>query len=128
MASAKSQAQKKAVTKVSWKAPRRLPPSNQEIEQSDAKAFMPQGPPVSYLWRANRQAAWYSRVGSMPACSRSDAAHGGSHISLRLVIQDAWSNWLTLQGYPLSACPIDGMWDVWDPRERASSSSVVATT
>lgn len=125
---AKSQAQKKALNKVPWKGPRQLPPSSQEIEQRDAKAFMPCGAPSSYLWRANRQGAWYSKVGSMPACSRSDAAHGGSYISLRLVIQDAWANWLTVQGYPMSACPIEGMWEVWDPRQAAPSGQSASSS
>lgn len=64
----------------------------------------------------------------MPACCRSDAAHGGEDVSLRLVIQDAWSTWLVLNGYTLDQCPISNMFGVWDPRESRAAGASSSTT
>ena len=126
-AGAKTAAQKKAAGRVWWKGPKKLPPRDQTISHAQAKLLMPPGPPTCYLWRANHQGAWYSRVGGMPACSRSDAAHGGEDISLRLVIQDAWSTWLALQGFAPEACPIEGMWEVWQPRSAAPGTAAASS-
>lgn len=116
LAQAKTAAAKKAVSKVPWKGPRTLP-ALANMTQSEAKLRMPPAPPKSWLWRANNQGAWCSRVADLPTCSRCDRAHGGEELSLRLVLQDAWRNWLTLQGMGLDACPIEGMFDIVDPRD-----------
>ena len=124
ISSAKTAAQKKAATKVAWKGRRSMPPLGQ-LSQAEGKKLMPPSPPQSWLWRANRAGAWCSRVSDLSACQRSDSAHGGEEAALHLVIQDAWRQWLALQGWCEADCPVQGMFDVVDPR--ASSSTVRAS-
>lgn len=113
--SATSSAAKKAAAKLPWKGPRQMPPLA-SLTHAVAKELMPPSPPKSWLWRAHTQGAWMSRVLDLPVCSRSDSSHGGGMNSLKLVLQDAWRQWLTVQGWAESACPIAGMFDVVDPR------------
>lgn len=112
---------------MSWKGPKSLP-HDEPAEQQHAKQYMPVGVPECYLWRANTPRAWYSWVGDMPATCRSDAAHGGEDVALRLVIQQAWMTWLTLNGYDIDQCPIQNMFEVWDPRARRPNSSAASSS
>lgn len=124
-AAAKGAAGKKAAKSVAWKGPKVMPPLA-KMKQSDAKLFMPPSPPKSWLWRAHTKGAWFTKVEDQPAVSRSDAAHGGEMIALRLVLQDAWKTWLTLQGFQKADCPIVGLMDIVDLVAASSSSSSIA--
>lgn len=127
VSTARTPAAKRAAAKVTWKGPVKLPVFA-KISQADAKQLMPPGPLKSWPWRATAQGAWNTRVSELLVCSRSDAANGGESAALRLVIQDAWRQWLTLQGFELSDCPIEGMLDLVDPRPTSRAAAAASAS
>ena len=119
---ARTAAAKRAAAKPVYRGPTALPGSY--MSQAEAKKFMPVGVPKTWLWRSNTPGAWQGRVGELPCVSRNDTHHGGEQFALRLVLQQVWSDWLPLAGWSMEDCPIDGLFDLVDPRARAP----VATT
>lgn len=127
VSSAKTAAAKLSAKKMQWKGPTRMPPLA-TMSQSEAKALMPPAAPKSWLWRAHTTGSWNTRVAEMPVCSRTDSANGGEMGALRLVVPDAWKQWLLLSGFTEGYCPIQGMFDVIDPRSWGSGSGGAASS
>ena len=112
---------KKAATKPTFRGP--ATPLSGVMSQSEAKLRMPEGPPKTYLWRANKPGAWLGRVADMPVISRNDSHYGGEQFALRLVLQGVWVDWLNENGFEFDQCPIPGLLDVVDSRPGAAASS-----
>ena len=116
---ARTPAAKARAAKPVFKGPTSMLPV---MSQAEAKRRMPPpGELRTYLWRSNHPGAWLGRVDDMPVISRNDQHHGGEQCALRLVLQGVWSDWLPLMGFDLSDCPIEGLFDVVDPRTASSS-------
>lgn len=90
----------------SYKGPNRMPPLS-AISHETGKALMPPG---SFLWRHNSQGTWNSRAPPMSTCSRSWRKYS-EPVALALCIQQAWRDYLLLEGTPEQDCPVQELLD-----------------
>jgi len=70
-------------------------------------------PPGAHLWKSNSQGNWQMRCPPCPRKSRSWAV-AGEPASASYILQEAWRAWLTTNGFPISACPLQGLFEAGD--------------
>lgn len=114
-AKAQSKAAGRAVPKPPELRPRALPKwPEQNIDTALAKSMRPPG---SSLWPCVRMGNWQGHLEPWHRISRSWSRYGEAG-SLNLVLKALWERHCELQGRPLSACPIKGL---FTPAELAAS-------
>lgn len=87
------------------KPPRPFRLVGDEVDQKDAKQWLPPG---AFLWRAWGTSCWIARLPPHGSHSRSwhEHGHGGA---LRLVLQCVWEDWLSDEGLGKDACVVKGL-------------------
>lgn len=114
-AKARSKVAGRAAPKPPEMRPRALPKwPEQNIDTALAKSMRPPG---SSLWPCVRMGNWQGHLEPWPRISRSWSRYGEAG-SLNLVLKALWERHCELQGRPLSACPIKGL---FTPAELAAS-------
>lgn len=78
-----------------------------DIEQSEAKLYIPEG---GHIWRDRLGGAWCSHFPPFRRYSASFKKFGQAE-SLRLNIVDMWTKWCRVSGVSQASCPMKGVFD-----------------
>ena len=101
-----------------YKGPRKLPePGKETISQKQLK---PLCPPGAYIWVARRASAWMTRLPPFKEYPAPWRHYESEEAAAFDALADAWKKYLELEGLPMSACPISGLFAA--PSGSASSS------
>ena len=100
----------------------RKAPDAFDMEQSEAKKWIPEG---TSIWRDNVDVGWETHCPPFRRVSFSQTKYGNMQVARRLAFQDLWRKHLALFGKTPEECPIVGIFDpvlVLDGSSDSSSS------
>ena len=87
--------------------PAQVPAARNEMDQADAKLFLPPG---AYIWRLNKRGAWGTSIGKHHDHTEPFARHGNdSAKAMWACVKFSWLMYLEDKCLPKAHCPIAGL-------------------
>lgn len=109
----KRRAEVKPASKSKAKA-RRGARASEPLELPQGDLFQPQLrpllPPGGSIWRGNKSGTWSTHYPPFRRCSKSWNLHGHRGAAV-LALRDCWEKHLLMEGLPVSACPVRGLFE-----------------